>query len=97
MPEADADFTPYVFDDTYLNTKLAIPIDGDGPEFDIATKCLRDKYGLPIGRSQNNTILDTIIYKVEYKDRHEDLLAVNVIADNMFAQVDGEGNRHVLF
>ena len=25
--ESDADFTPYVFDNTYLNMELAIPID----------------------------------------------------------------------
>jgi hypothetical protein len=31
-PEADKVFTTDVFDDTYLNVKLAIPRDGDGLE-----------------------------------------------------------------
>ena len=41
--------------------------------------------------------MDTRIYEVEYLDGYKQSLAVNVIAMNMFAQVDAEGNRHVLF
>ena len=97
IKEADDDFTPDVFDDTYLNMELAIPRDGDGPEFAKVTKRLRDKDGLPIGRSNKNPILDTRMYEVEYPDGHKASLAANAIAENMFAQVDNEGNRHVLF
>jgi hypothetical protein len=97
VPEADDGFTPDVFDDTYLNMELAIPRDGDGPEFAKVTKRLRDKDGLPIGRANNNPILDTRMYEVEYPDGHKASLAANAIAENMFAQVDDEGNRHVLF
>ena len=38
VTEADADFAPYVFDDTYLNMELAIPIDGDRTYFAKVTK-----------------------------------------------------------
>jgi hypothetical protein len=31
--EADKDFTPDVFDDTYLNMELAVRRDSDGPKF----------------------------------------------------------------
>jgi hypothetical protein len=58
---------------------------------------LRDKDGLPIGRANNNPMLDTRMYQVEYSDGHKASLAANAIAENMFAQVDDEGNRHVLF
>ena len=64
VPGTDADFTPGVFDNTYLNTELVIPRDGYGPEFAKVTKRLREKDGLPIGRSHNNTIKYTIMYKV---------------------------------
>ena len=37
------------------------------------------------------------MYEVEYQDGHTAALAVNLIAENIFAQVDGEGNRSVLF
>ena len=33
VTEANADFTPDVFDDTYLNMELEIPRYGDGPDF----------------------------------------------------------------
>jgi hypothetical protein len=97
VQEADDDFTPDVFDDTYVNMELAIPRDGDGPEFAKVTKRLRDKDGLPIGKAHDNPILDTRMYEVEYQDGHKAALAANAIAENMFAQVDDEGNRHVLF
>ena len=37
------------------------------------------------------------MYEVEYPDGHKASLSANAIAQNMFAQVDEEGNRHVLF
>jgi hypothetical protein len=97
ISEADKDFTPDVFDDTYLNMELAIPRDSNGPEFARVTKRLKDKDGLPIGRANNNPILDTRMYEVEYPDGHKASLAANAIAESTFAQVGDEGNRHVLF
>ena len=34
---------------------------------------------------------------MEYQDGYKATLAANAIAINMFAQVDSEGNRHVMF
>ena len=61
------------------------------------TKRLRDKDGLPIGEAHDNPILDARMHEVEHQDGHKAALAANAIAENMFAQVDDEGNRHVLF
>jgi hypothetical protein len=97
VPKADKDFTPDVFDDTYVYMELAVPRDGDGPEYAKVTRRLRDKDGLPIGKANKNPILDTRMYEVEYPDGHKASLAANAIAENMFALVDDEGNRHVLF
>jgi hypothetical protein len=58
---------------------------------------LKGKDGLPIGRANNNPILDTRMYEVEYPNGQKASLAANVIAENLFAQVNNEGNRHVLF
>ena len=60
-------------------------------------KRLRDTQGLTIGTSNDNPILDTRMYEVEYLDGFTTSMAANSIAENMFAQVDEEGNRHVLF
>ena len=61
MPEAYANSTLVMFDDTYLNMGLVIPIDGDRPDIAKVTKCLRNKDGRKIGRFHNDTILDTIM------------------------------------
>ena len=37
------------------------------------------------------------MYEVEYQDGNKASLSDNAIAQNMFAQVDEEGNRHILF
>ena len=95
IPDAD-DHTPEVLEDTYVNMELALPRDGDGPEFARVTKRLRDANGIPIGTANDNPILDTRIYEVEYLDGYKASLAANTIAENLFSQVDEEGNRYVL-
>ena len=37
------------------------------------------------------------MYEVEYSDGQKASLAENSIEDNIFSQVDGKGNRHILF
>ena len=96
IPEAD-DHTPEVLEDTYMNMELALPRDGEGPEYAKVTKRPRDAKGIPIRTAHNNPLLDTCIYEIEYVDGHKASLAANNIAINMFAQVDAKGNRHVLF
>ena len=57
----------------------------------------RDANGLPIGTAHDNSILTSRMYEVEYQDGHRSAMAANAIAQNLFAQVDAEGNCHVLF
>ena len=96
VKEADDAFTPDVYD-TYLNMELAIP-QGDSLEPRLArvTKRLRDANGLPIGLANENPILDTRMYEIEYLDGERTSLAANNIAENLFAQIDDEGNCQVL-
>jgi hypothetical protein len=91
------DFTPDVMDDTYLNMELALPPGGGEVEFARVKKRLRDKNGLPIGTANDNPILDSRMYEVEFHDGYTTSLAANVIAENLFSQVDPEGNCHALF
>ena len=65
LAEAD-DYTPEVTEDTYINMELVMPRDDEGPEFSRVTKRLRDANGLPIGTANDNPLLDTRIYEVEY-------------------------------
>ena len=75
---------------------MALPRDGEGPELARVVKRLRDKNGIPIGTANDNPILDTRIYEVEYLDGHRTALAANAIAENMFAQVDDDGHWTML-
>ena len=70
---------------------------GDGPEFEIVSKVLKDKYGRPIRIAAYNPILDTRMYKVEYADGYKTAMTANAIASNLFSQVDQDGQRFVLF
>jgi hypothetical protein len=97
IKEADQDFTPDAFDDTYLSMELALPRDGGEVQLARVVKRLRDKDGLPIGTANDNPILDSREYEVEFQDGYKMSLAANAIAENLFAQIDDEGNRHVLF
>ena len=97
IKEADQEFTPDSFDDTYLNMELALPREGGEVQFGRVVKRLRDKDGLPIGTANDNPILDSRMYEVEFQDGYKTSLAANAIAENLFAQIDDEGNRHVLF
>ena len=96
VPDADDAFTPDMFDDTYLNMELALDRGDEGPELARVTKRLRDANGIPIGTANDNPVLDSRMYEVEYADGHKASLSANVIAQNLFAQVDEEGHRHVL-
>ena len=77
--------------------ELAIP-QGDSLEPRLArvTKQLKDANGLPIGWANENPILDRRMYEVEYVDGEQTSLVANNIAENLFAQIDNEGNRQVL-
>ena len=68
IPEADYVFTPEIMDDTYMNMEVALPQDTEGPYFSHFTKRLKDANGLPIGKANENPILDTSVYEVEYVD-----------------------------
>ena len=46
--------------------------------------------------ANENPILDSHMYEVEYQDLMKASLVANYIAENLFAEVDQEGNRHVL-
>jgi len=96
LKEADDVYTPDAYDG-FTNMELAFDRGDDGPSYAKVTKRLRDAEGKPIGTAHSNPILDSRMYEVEYLDGYTTSIAANAIAENMFAQVDAEGNRHVLF
>ena len=97
IPEADDNYDPDICEDTYDNMELAIDQGEDGPAFACVTKRLKDAEGRPIGVANDNPILYTRMHEVKYAESYKTSLASDTIANNLFAQVDAEGNRHVIF
>ena len=96
VKEDDDRFTPYSYDN-YINMELALDQGGEQPKYSRFKKRLKDNQGRPIIITSENPILDTRMYEVKYQDGHTVALEANIIAENLFAQVDEEGNRSVLF
>ena len=92
VKEDDDHFTPDIYD-MYLNMELALP-QGDSlePRMARVTNRLKDANGIPIGTTNDNPLLDTKMYEVEYLDGEHASLSANHIVENLFTQVDDEGN-----
>ena len=58
--------------------------------------CKQDADGNLIGRSNQNPILDTCLYEVEFPGGEITELAANMIAEPMYAQHDVDGNEYLL-
>ena len=82
--------------DTYVEMELALNRDDDGPAMAKIKKRMRDADGIPIGTANDNPLLDSRLYEVEHMDGLISHITANTIAENLFSQVDDEGNRHVL-
>ena len=80
---------------TNFNVEIMLP---SGYEMAMGwlTNRSRDSDGNPLGTAHENPILNTRQFIVEFSDGDEDELAANVIATNMYAQCDPDGNQYVL-
>ena len=92
---ADNKFTPDSYDN-YINMELKLDRGGDRTEFARVKKTMKDANRIPIGVANDNPILYSRMYEVKYCDGYVATLASNGIADNVFTQVDKEGNIFVL-
>ena len=66
-------------------------------EFACILKCKKDSDDNPIGIANDNPILESSMYVVEWSIGRTEEIMANIIAENLFSQVDDEGNRYVLF
>ena len=57
---------------------------------------VKDKYGKVKGTYNNNTILDTRVYDVMFPDGAVFQYEENIIAENMYSQVDSNGHRNLI-
>jgi hypothetical protein len=95
--EEDDDYTPDAHDQ-YLDMEITLPRGTDGTaEYAKVIKRAKDIDGKPMGKAHDNPVMDTRQYEVEWHDGKREIIFANTIAENLYSQVDQEGNRHVIF
>jgi hypothetical protein len=90
IPEADNDAF-----DTMLNAELQLP-HGDKLQHAKVIRRAKDSAGNAKGSSHDNPYLDTRVYDVVFPDGAIKQYAANIIAENLYSQVDSEGNQFVM-
>ena len=92
----DGDFTPDSLDD-YIHMEIGLPRgDDDALLHATVKKRAIDSEGRPIGKRHSNPLLDTRAYHVDFIDGSSEVITANIIAENLLAQVDGDGHRQLL-
>ncbi len=90
----DLEVTPKAHDN-YVGVDLLFPNGGTMTRGRVTAR-KRDSDGNPKGSSNDNPILDTCEYTVEFDDGDVSKLTANLIAESMYAQCDPDGNQYVL-
>ena len=86
-----------VTSDPYVGMEMAMARGSEGEVVHATVrKRVRDEDGQPVGVAHNNPMLDSRKYEVEYIDGYVEELTANLIAENLMAQVDGEGRRQMM-
>ena len=99
LAEADNDWpSEYGVEDSYLDMELGTITrrDDEGLHHVRVKRMAIDQDGKPIGRPSNNPLLDSRQYEIEYLDVTTEVLTANIIAENLLAQVDNQGHRHLM-
>ena len=94
LPEID-DITKY---DLYIavDAEVMLPKDGQHMQAARVIRPSKDEDGKRIGTFSQNPILNTTVYDVMFPDGTVTPYAANIIAENIYSQVDEDGLRYQL-
>jgi hypothetical protein len=81
--------------DHLIHAELNLP-QGETMQHAKVTGRSKDDTGSTIGTYDHNPMLNTMLYDVEFPDGSVKEYAANIIAENMFSQVDPDGYSHNL-
>jgi hypothetical protein len=90
----EAEVTPEI-GDNYLSAELMLP-KGDVMVKGRVTACKCDWDGNPVGHANDNPILDTRSYIVNFDDGNQTELTANMIAESLYLQCDPDGSQYFL-
>ncbi len=76
---------------SYIAAKVSLPRDGHTFANARVVKRARDECGDLIGRSNPDPLMDTSVYEVRFDDGAVERYSANIIAENIYSQVDKDG------
>ena len=79
--------------DKYINCELILDVGTNNEHRGHVIKCLWGLNGEPIGRAHTNPLFDTRKYEIEFTDGSREKYMANIIAENIFAQVNNKGHQ----
>ena len=81
--------------DEHIGLKVTLPHQGEMVEGTVTSR-KRNADGTLIGTQNNNPILDSRTYSVEFGDGSYGDYSTNVLIENLYAHVDDQGRSHAL-
>ena len=81
--------------DSLVSAQVLVPIVGVMQK-GIATKLMKDDNGILFGTAIQNIYFDPKTYLVEFPDGTKRELAANIIAQNIYSQLDQEGRQYMV-
>ena len=82
--------------DKYIGLKVPLPHPKGEMQQGTIKQRKRNHDGTLVGSANDNPLLDTSVYEVEFADGSYDEYSSNVIAENLYNHVDDNGNSHTL-
>ena len=82
--------------DLYIDAEVMLPRDGKYLEAARVIGQAKDKNGKNYGTYNQNPVLNTKVYNVMFPDGTVTPYAANIIAENIYSQIDEEGHRYQL-
>jgi hypothetical protein len=84
--------------DEYIGAHIVVPgKNGEGEVLARVHSRKRDTNGNLIGERNTNPILDTRVFNLEYPDGHIEEYTTNIVAENLYSNVDENGYSTALF
>jgi hypothetical protein len=83
--------------DEYIRAKLMFDFMGDDVARGRVIKRAKGEDGQPLGTRNANPILDTRMYTVQLSDGSHRELSANIIAENLYSQVNEQGHQQLIF
>jgi hypothetical protein len=81
--------------DKYLTANVLLERQGDPVRGTVMARA-KDTRGRPIGVANDNPLLDTREYVIEYEDGTMDVLTSNLIAESMYSRINADGHELML-